>query len=641
MTRKPVERPPVLRMYLLVGGFSVLLIGLAARLFDIQILRYDQLAGLAGRQHQKSVELRGKRGTIYDRRMRELALSIDRESVYANPAEVGESAETVASLARTTGLKESVILEKLRGERYFVWLKRRVAPEEVAGIRALGLRGVGFVTESQRFYPKQGLAGQVIGFVGTDDVGLEGIEHAYESTIAGRTVRVVLDRDARGRAVSLRSRDLGEPPRGHDLVLTLDERIQFIAESALRAQVAKVGARGGVVVVMDPRTGEILALANEPLFNPNNFRESSPKAWRERGAADSFEPGSTFKVFLAAAVLEEHLVKPDDMFFAEQGTMQVAGVTIRDHEKYGWLTFREVLEKSSNIGAIKVGQRVGKERFYAYMVKFGFGEKTGIELPGEATGLLRPPQQWSEVSIASLSIGQEMAVTPLQLVTAISAIANGGMLVRPHLVKSIIQGGEIVQEVAPVRVRRIISETTARELTTLLEGVVTRGTGKGAAVDGYPVAGKTGTAQKFDASLGRYSSQKVTASFVGYLPAEQPRVAILVSLDEPQGAAAWGGAAAAPVFSAVARQTMRYLRVPATNHTLTLDESLAKFERYTPRVPLVAVSGAGFVEEVKESFLHSVDRVRSYLRDQYLTLEVKNARKPGKKAGKGHAATRQ
>lgn len=634
MTQTPVDRPSVIRIYILVGGFTVLVVGLVARLFDVQILRYDQLAGLAGRQHQKSVELRGKRGTIYDRRMGELALSIDRESIYANPAEFDGRPEGVAALASVLGLKESVILEQLRSERYFVWLKRKVTPEEVVGVRALGFKGMGFITESQRFYPKKALGGQVIGFVGTDDVGLEGIEHAYERIMAGRTARVMLDRDARGRPVSLRARNLREPPGGQDLVLTLDERIQFIAERELRAQVAKVGARGGTVVVMDPHTGEILALANEPLFDPHKFREFSPKAWRERATGDSFEPGSIFKTILAAAVLEEHLVRPDDMFFAEQGGITLAGVMIRDHEKHGWLTFREVLEKSSNVGAIKVAQRLGKDRFYAYIVKFGFGERTGIDLTGEAAGLVRPPQQWSEVSIGSLSIGQEIAVTPLQLVTAISAIANGGMLVRPHLVKYVMKEGEITREVTPVQVRRIISEATARQVTELLQGVVSRGTGKEAAVDGYVVAGKTGTAQKFDASLGRYASQKVTASFIGYLPADQPRVAILVSIDEPQGTAAWGGTAAAPVFSAIAQQAMRYLRVPPHgNQTLTFDGSLAKFDPSSPSSPLVTFSGVSLVEDLKESIFHSVDRVRSYLWDHYLTVDVKPTRKSWKKTG--------
>lgn len=635
MSRQLVKGPSVGRIYVLVCGFTLILVGLVARLFEIQILRSDRLAGLAERQHQKSLELRGKRGTIFDRRHRELAVSIDRESVYANPLEFSERPETIARLAQILALKESTLLEKLRGERQFAWLKRLVTPEEAAALRALGLRGIGFITEHQRVYPKLGLAGQVLGFVGTDDVGLEGIERAYDGTLAGGIVRVTLDRDARGRPVSLRSQAFRELPRGHDVVLTLDERIQFIAERELRAQVAKVGARGGVVVVMDPHTGDLLALANEPLFNPNTFRESSPKAWRERGVTDSFEPGSTFKAILAAAVLQERLVRPDDLFFGEQGSIQVGGVSIRDHEKFSWLTFREVLEKSSNVGAIKVGQRLGKERFYNYMVGFGFGSKTGIDLPGEAAGLLRPLQQWSEVSLASLSIGQELGVTSLQLVTAISAIANGGMLVRPHLVKQVLKTGEIVQEVTPVQVRRIISEATARQVTALLQGVVTQGTGKSAAVDGYTVAGKTGTAQKFDLSLGKYSAQKVTASFVGYLPAEQPRVAILVSLDEPKGGAAWGGVVAAPVFSAIAQQTMRYLRVPShTNQTLTSDGLRAAFEGRSPRPPLVTISGVSLVEDWKERVLTSVGRVRSYLWDHFLTIDAKSARKPRKTAEK-------
>jgi cell division protein FtsI (penicillin-binding protein 3) len=504
-----------------------------------------------------------------------------------------------------------------------------------SALRALQPRGIGFVTESQRVYPKQGLAGQVIGFVGTDDTGLEGIEYAYDSALAGHRVRVKLDHDARGRPVSLRPDTFPELPRGYDVVLTIDERIQFFAERELRAQVAKLGARGGIVVAMDPRTGEILALASGSAFNPNNFRGYPPDAWRERAVTDSFEPGSTLKAVLAAAILEERLVRPDDMFFGEHGSIQVAGVNIRDHEKFGWLTFREVLEKSSNVGAIKLGQRLGRERMHAYLQRFGFGEKTGIDLPGEAPGLLRPPQQWSEVSLASLSIGQEMAATPIQLVTAISAIANGGMLVRPRVVKHMLKGAEIVPAGPPTQGRRILSESAARQVTTMLQGAVAWGTGKGAAVDGYPVAGKTGTAQKYDASLGRYSSDKVVASFVGYLPADQPKVAIFVSLDEPRGEGGWGGVAAAPVFSAIAQQSMRYLRVPPqTKQTLPLDGPIGPRTRPRDGPPLVTISTGNFVEEVKESVLSSVDRMRVYLWDRFMTVDPKNARRPGKKSAK-------
>jgi cell division protein FtsI (penicillin-binding protein 3) len=628
-----VERRSLLRIYVLVGIFALALCALMARLFDIQILQHHLLAGLAERQYQKTVELRGKRGTIYDRRMRELALSVDRESVYLNPHEFSKNPEALHDLARVLALKEATILEKMQSDRQFVWLKRQAPPEESATLRSLGLKGVGFVTESQRFYPKRALAGQVIGFVGTDETGLEGIEHSHESTLAGEAVRVMLDRDARGRPIALRSETLGQLPQGRDLVLTLDERIQFIAERELRAQVRRTGARGGVVVVMDPVTGEILALANESVFDPTHFREASPKMWRERSITDTLEPGSTIKALLAAAALEERLVRPDDMFFAEQGSIQVANSVIRDHEKFGWLTFREVIEKSSNVGAIKVGQRLGRERYYDYLVRFGVGSQSGVDFPGEASGVLRPPQQWSEVSLASLSIGQELAVTPLQLVTAFSALANGGMLVRPHLVKAVLSNGEVVQETASVHVRRVISEPTARQVTNLLQGVVGRGTGKEASVEGYTVAGKTGTAQKFDAALGRYSTQKTIASFVGYLPAERPRATILVSLDEPQEEVAWGSIAAAPVFSAIARPVMRYLRVPPDgNQSRVAEVSSLRRARTPARSAMVTLSAENFVENMREKMREMMGHMTAYVWGHFLTVDAKEARRPKKKS---------
>jgi cell division protein FtsI (penicillin-binding protein 3) len=627
-----VERRSLLRIYVLVGIFALALCALVARLFDIQILQHHLLAGLAGRQYQKTVELRGKRGTIYDRRMRELALSVDRESVYLNPNEFSKHPEALQHLARVLALKGATILEKMQSDRQFVWLKRQVPPEESATLRSLGLKGIGFVTESQRFYPKRALAGQVIGFVGTDETGLEGVEHSHESTLAGEAVRVMLDRDARGRSIALRSETLGQLPQGQDLVLTLDERIQFIAERELRAQVRRTGARGGVVVVMDPFTGEILALANEAVFDPTHFREASPKIWRERSITDTFEPGSTLKALLTAAALEERLVRPDDMLFGEQGSIQVAHSVVRDHEKFGWLTFREVIEKSSNVGTIKVGQRLGKERYYDYLVRFGVGSQTGVDFPGEASGVLRPPQQWSEVSLASLSIGQELAVTPLQLVTAFSALANGGMLVRPHLVKAVLRNGEVVRETAPVHVRRVISEPTARQVTNILQGVVVRGTGKEASVEGYAVAGKTGTAQKFDATLGRYSTQKTLASFVGYLPAERPRVAILVSLDEPQEDMAWGSVAAAPVFSAIARPAMRYLRVPPDGSQSRVAEISGVRRTRTPASSaMLTLSAENFVENMREKMREMMGHMTAYVWGQFLTVDAKEARRPKKK----------
>jgi cell division protein FtsI (penicillin-binding protein 3) len=627
-----MERRSLLRLYLLVGIFAMVLFALLTRLFDIQILQHHLLSGLAERQYQKSTEVRGKRGTIYDRRMREFALSVDRESIYINPSDFSNTPDTVSQLARLLGLKEATILEKVQSDRQFAWLKRKVSPNESTALRSLGIRGVGFVTESQRFYPKRALAGQVLGFVGTDEVGLEGLEHGYEGSLAGEAVRVMLDRDARGRPISLRADAFQQLPQGHDLVLTLDERIQFVAERALREQITRLGARGGVALVMHPLSGEILALANESAFDPNMFRDATPTTWRERGITDTYEPGSTLKAMLAAGAFEERLVRPDDMFFGEHGSIQVASLTIRDHEKFGWLTFREVIEKSSNVGSIKVGQRLGKERLYDYLTRFGLGSRTGVDFPGEAPGLLRPPPQWSEVSLASLSIGQELAVTPLQLATAFSALANGGILVRPHLVKAIINDAGVIQETVPIQVRRVISEATARQVTNLLQGVVTRGTGKAAAVEGYTVAGKTGTAQKFDAALGKYSPEKFIASFVGYLPADQPRATILVSIDEPQVGVAWGGVAAAPLFSVIAQQTMRYLRVPPEgSHTRTQETPLARLERPAAGATVVSLSLGNFVENVREMMRETRDQVMSYMWGRFLTVDAKEVRKPRKK----------
>jgi cell division protein FtsI (penicillin-binding protein 3) len=630
-----VERRSLRRLYLLVALFALVLCALLARLFDIQVLQHHLLSSLAERQYQKSAELHGKRGTIYDRRLRELALSVDRESIYINPGEFFTSPEAVTQLARLMGLKDATILEKVQTDRQFAWLKRKVPPDESAALRARGFKGVGFVTESQRFYPKRALAGQVIGFVGTDEAGLEGVEHGYESTLAGEAVRVMLDRDARGRSIALRSDALRQLPQGHDLVLTLDERIQFVAEHELREQITRLGAVGGTAVVMHPFTGEILALANESAFDPNIFREATAKTWRERNITDTFEPGSTVKALLAAGALEERLVRPDDMFFGEQGSIQVGTLTIRDHEKFSWLTFREVIEKSSNVGAIKVGQRLGKDRLYDYLTRFGLGSRTGIDFPGEASGLLRPPQQWSEVSLASLSIGQELAVTALQLATAFSALANGGMLVRPYLVKTVIQNGEVIQETAPTQLRRVISEPTARQVTNILQGVVTRGSGRAAAVEGYTVAGKTGTAQKFDATLGKYSAQKSIASFVGYLPAEQPRATILVSIDEPQAGVAWGGVAAAPVFSAIAQQTMRYLRVPPEgSQTGSMEGLIARRERLPAGTTAVSLSVGNLAENLRGMLRETMDQLRSYVWGHFLSIDAKEARKPRKKTEK-------
>ncbi len=397
--------------------------------------------------------------------------------------------------------------------------------------------------------------------VGLDDRGLEGVEHLYDDLLGGKPQFVVAQQDALGRLVFRQEEPEPKAPI-FDVHLTIDEVLQYTAERELARAVERSGAKAGTVVILDPANGEVLALANQPTFDPNHFRAASSAAKRNRAAADYLEPGSVFKVILAAGALEEGVVHPTDEFHGEYGAIEVSGRTIRDHEKYGWLSVRQILAQSSNVGAIKIGQKLGKSLYYHYISAFGFGSLTGVDLPGETPGLIRRPKGWSALSLPVLSLGQEVSVTPVQFATAFAAVANGGTLLRPHVVRSLrAQGGTIVRQIEPVVVRRVISEPTARTLLEMLTSTVESGTGREAAVPGYSVAGKTGTAQKVDPGTGRYSHRKIVASFVGAIPAEAPRLVILVMIDEPERLR-WGGSIAAPTFREIARDAVKYLKVP-------------------------------------------------------------------------------
>jgi cell division protein FtsI (penicillin-binding protein 3) len=564
MTRPNVAAAHRPRVILVFVFLCLGLVAILGRLFTLQIRDQRGLAERAQRQYQRLVSLTRQRGVITDRNGRELAVSLQAPSVFAQPGAVADPDGAAAALAAVLGLSRAQILEKLRADRPFVWIARRLEPSQGEAVDRLNLKGIGLVAESRRYYPRQELAAHLLGFVGLDERGLEGVEYQYDAVLGGKPRWVVAAQDALGRLV-FRDEPEAEGRETHDLALTIDEVIQYIAERELERAVARSRARAGTVLVMDPRTGEVLAMANWPTFNPNTYQQAPPAARRNRASADTFEPGSGFKVILAAAALEEGVVRPGDRLHGEDGAIAVGGVTIRDHDRYGWLTFEEVLVHSSNVGAIKVGLRLGKTHYYHYISGFGFGSLTGLDLPGEAVGLIRRPQKWSAVSLGALSIGQEIAVSPLQLLTAFAAVANGGELVRPFVARALRRPeGTTARTFEPLRLRRVISPETARALTTALQGVVREGTGKAAAVEGYAVMGKTGTAQKADPATGRYSSHKVVASFLGALPAEDPRLAILVVIDEPQVRAyAWGGAIAAPTFREIAREAMKYLRVPS------------------------------------------------------------------------------
>ncbi|MBW2121703.1 MAG: transpeptidase family protein, partial [Deltaproteobacteria bacterium] len=451
----------------------------------------------------------------------------------------------------------------------FVWLQRKIAPKKAEMIRKLELPGVGFVKESRRYYPNLALAANVLGFVGMDSQGLEGIELQYERYLRGSPRLVVLELDARGREIVIQDPVSPAELSSCSLVLTIDRDIQYIVKRALSQAVSRTRARSGMAVVMDPRTGEILAMASRPTFNPNLLSNYDPNSVRNRVITDIFEPGSIFKVFLLAAALQERVVKRNDIFFCYNGVYRIGRETIHDHKKYGWLTLQKVIKFSSNIGATQIGLRVGARRLDRYIRSFGFGSLTGVDLPGEVRGIVRSPERLSKVGLANSSFGQGISVTAIQLISALSAIANGGTLMRPYIVDRIVDPrGRVIKYFHPQARRRVISPETSLEVTRIMKQVVEPGgTGTAAAVPGYEVAGKTGTAQKIDRLLRKYADDRHIGSFMGFVPADDPRLAILVVIDEPKGTP-YGGGVAAPVFKAIAQQTLQYLNVPPSRGTL-------------------------------------------------------------------------
>ena len=489
-------------------------------------------------------------------------MNVEVPSIFGVPTSLDNPGNAARSLSPVLRLRREEIEKKLRQDKHFVWLARKVEPEQGRRLEQLSIDGIGMVMEGRRFYPKGPLLAHVLGFVGMDGIGLEGLERRYESQLHGEKRLTILQRDALGRTVFPKGLREQAPSAGHTLTLTIDEVIQYIAEKELEEAVDHARAKSGAIIVMEPQSGAILAMAVSPRFDPNAVASLTADRWRNRALTDTYEPGSTMKVVVAAAALEERVMMPGSMLFGENGRMTVANTTIHDHEKLGWMTFAQMIQKSSNIGAAKTGMLLGEQRLYRYLQAFGFGQRTDIDLPGEVGGLLKSPREWGRRSLASISMGQEVGVTPLQMLSAVAAIANDGVLMRPHVVSDVRdQKGQPVKEILPHVRRRVVSPATARTLTTILEGVVTSGTGTKAAIPGFRVAGKTGTAQKVDPRTGAYSSALSIGSFVGFVPADSPRLAMIVVIDEPQGEA-WGGVVAAPVFRRVGEQTLAYMGVP-------------------------------------------------------------------------------
>jgi cell division protein FtsI (penicillin-binding protein 3) len=544
-------------LLVMLCGFAVVLF----RLVSLQVLQAAELTAKADRQHQKTVSLEGARGTVVDRHGKVLAMNMEVPSVFGIPTALESPAKTARSLSPVLHVRTDELEKKLRQDRSFVWLARKLDPEQGHRLEHMSMEGIGLVMEGRRFYPKGPLLAHVLGFAGMDGEGLEGIERRYESQLHGEKRIVILQRDAMGRTVFPKGQAEQVPAAGHSLVITIDEVIQYIAEKEVEEAVTKARAKSGTVIVLDPQTGAVLALAISPRFDPNAVASLTADRWRNRALTDAYEPGSTMKALVAAAALEEKVMKPSTMLYGENGRMTIANTVIHDHEKLGWMTFAQVIQKSSNIGAAKTGMALGDQRLYRYLQAFGFGQKTEIDLPGEAGGLVKHPREWGRRSLASISMGQEIGVTPIQMVSAVAALANGGVLMKPYVVSEVRDAqGKTLRQILPQVKRRVVSPETARTVTSILEGVVTDGTGAKAAIPGFRVAGKTGTAQKIDSRTGAYSSTLLVGSFVGFVPADNPRLAMIVVIDEPQGES-WGGTVAAPVFRRVGEQVLNYLGV--------------------------------------------------------------------------------
>ena len=534
----------------------------AGRAFQLQVLQGEKLKRLGERQHLKEWIVLPKRGAVMDRTGEPLALSLEAQSVYARPHRIHDPETVSRSLAKILNLDVVEVNQKMTSDKPFVWIKRQIGPQEAEQIQALSADGVGMFYEPNRYYPQGQLAGQVLGFVGRDSEGLEGLELHYNDYIRGEAGSSVIERDALGRRVLVQGVEGLQIPPGGDIHLTLDTSVQHLAEKELEATISKYRAKAGVVIVVEPFTGEVLALANYPSFNPNNFSKQSSQQRRNRAVADSFEPGSTFKTILAAAALEEGVVGREDLFYCEMGKYSYAGKTIHDTHPYGWLPFSKILQVSSNIGFTKVAEKLKKDRYFKYIEKFGFGQPTGIDVPGEVPGLLRKPESWSAIDLATHAFGQGISATPMQMVMAYAAIANGGFLMRPYVVRRVVGSqGEVLLENQPHVVRRVISEKTARLLASMLKEVTNEGgTGVMASVEGFEVAGKTGTAQKADLAHGGYAASKRVGSFVGFVPADAPKLVALVLVDEPE-VNVYGGVVAAPVFRNIAQGALRHLAV--------------------------------------------------------------------------------
>lgn len=533
-----------------------------ARSYELQVSSHEHYAERSRNQHKRSVKLPPSRAPILDRNGAELSISVMVPSVYADPREVKDAHGAAAALCPILGVERDVLAERLSAQKHFVWLKRRVGPETASTVREMEIDGIFVTKESKRFYPNRRLASHVLGFAGYDSVGLEGIELEFNDELIGASQVMSGLRDAMGRLILSEGLQETSPSYENSVVLSIDKAIQTIAEEELRATAQLFEAHSGMVVVVDPSTGEVLAIANYPDFDPNHYGDCTAAQRRNRALTDRFEPGSTMKIFTMAAALASGRIKPSDVVFCENGRYTIDDLVIHDAHRDGWLTPLQVLQRSSNIGAAKLASLLGKRQLYRYLSRFGFGTPTGVPFPGETAGFLRHYSRWYPVDLASISFGHGISVSGLQLAMALSAVANGGRLLEPILVKRVVsKNGTVLKEYKPRLKRKVVDGRTSRILTSMLVAVTEEGgTGTEASLEGFPVAGKTGTAQKVDFETGGYAKDKWTASFIGFVPADDPRLAIIVIVDDPV-INYYGGVVAAPTFKRIADRSLRYLGI--------------------------------------------------------------------------------
>ena len=579
------------RLMATAGLLGLWALGIETRLLVLQVFQYDELVNRAERQQMSTVPAPAKRGEIFDRHGRLLAYSVDADTIYAVPTDIGDAVRTASALCAAlddcTAKSREELRERLSQQRSFVYVRRRATPLQAKRVAALGLDGVGFRKESKRYYPNRELAANLLGYVGVDNVGLGGLEATYDTSVRGREGKLLVQTDARRHVFSRLERS---PTAGASLELTIDEHLQYIAEREVRAGVLAARADAGTAVIVDPHSGEILAMASWPTFNPNDYAAAPEAARRNRAVQDLYEPGSTFKLVTASAAIEEGVIRPDDMIDVSAGMIRFGNRVIDDMHRYGPLSFTDVLVKSSNVGAIRVGLKLGAERLGLYIRRFGFGRPSSPDFPSESPGIVWEPSRLNDSALASVSMGYQVGVTALQMAAAASVIANGGTLYEPHVVRAVIKGSQ--RTVVPAKpVRRAIKPATAATLTEIMEKVVVDGTAKAARLVSYDVAGKTGTADKL--VNGRYSPSQQNVSFVGFVPSRDPVLTVLVMVDSPRVGGDTGGVIAAPIFKRIADASLRYLAV-----TPTIDPAppvIVARNRDTPVAPAAAVATTAVV----------------------------------------------